>query len=411
MQRPGRREVLIAGSSLLAGCSGLSAGSSSDGDGSGDDASGGNESTDGSSDGNGSTGDSSGGNGSASGERYPSWQYDWGNSGEADGVTAPDGRPSLGWDREIGPGNGGASPVVADGTVFVGNGGDTFYAVDAATGETNWTAETGKWIHSTAAVDGDFLAFGCDDFHVRAFHLDGTERWTYAAAFEISSDPVLTDELVVVTDTDGVVYAIDRASGEDVWTRTLETGTLGYLSSPVLGADRLYVGNQTATWALSLADGSTVWRTDDDRPVGGSHAVADGRVVGVSAAGFGRDDGVVYALDAASGAVQWFHELDQEYPSDAAIAGDRVYLSDPDGLAARSVADGSVDWRVSLGGASGAPVVADGTVFCGSASGVHAVDMDGSVRWQTDAAAGDSGVAIASGRLFMKHDRQLFALE
>ncbi|GAB3691236.1 hypothetical protein GCM10028857_28380 [Salinarchaeum chitinilyticum] len=401
MQRPGRRELLIAGSSLLAGCSRLS----------GDDDGGGSEPEIDDAGGSESEDDDTGGSGSEITERYPSWQYDWQNSGAADDVSAPQQRPSLLWEREIGPGNGGATPVIADGKVFLGNGGSTFYALDAASGETDWTVETGKWIHSTAAIDGEFLAFGCDDFRVRAFHTDGTERWTYAADFEVSSDPVLTDELVIVTDTNGLVYAIERETGESAWTRTLETDSPGHMYSPALGPEQLYVGNHDTTWALSPDDGSTVWSTDDDRQVGGSHAVVDGRVVGVTFAGFGEERGTVHALDPQTGTVQWFHELEQSYPSDAAVVGNTVYMSDPDGLAARSASDGTVQWRVQLGDSCGTPVVADETVYVGSSSGIHAIDTDGTPRWKTDAATGDSGIAIASGTIFTKQEERLYALQ
>jgi len=401
MQRPSRRDLLIAGSSLLAGCSRLP----------GDGDVGGSESEGDDTGGVESESDESRGSGPEITERYPSWQYDWQNSGAAVDVSAPQQRPSLLWEREIGPGNGGATPVIADGTAFVGNGDSTFYALDAASGEPNWTAGTGKWIHSTAAIDGEFLAFGCDDFRVRAFHTDGTERWTYTADFEISSDPVLTDELVIVTDTDGLVYAIERETGDAAWTRTLETDSSGHMYSPALGPERLYVGNHDTTWALSPDDGSTVWSTDDDRPVGGSHAVVDGRIVGVTFAGFGEERGTVHALDPQTGAVQWFHELDQQYPSDAAVVEETVYVSDPDGLAARSASDGTVKWRVQLGGGCGTPVVADGTVYVGSSSGIHAIDTDGTIRWKTDAVTGDAGIAIASGTIFTKQEERLYALQ
>lgn len=380
MREPRRRDVLAAGCFLLAGCSGSPIGSSDDG------------------------------SGATIDERYVTWQYDWQNTGLASDVTGPTGEPDLLWERDIGPGNGGSRPVVADGNVFVGNGENTFFALDGETGGTNWTAGTGKWIHSTAAIDDDFLVFGCDDYVVRAYHLDGTERWTYTANFEVSADPVLTAERVIVTDTRSDVYALDRRMGEPVWTRTLETGALGYLSSPIVAENTIYVGNEETTWALSIHDGDTSWSTEDPRRVGGSHAVVDDTVVGVSTASFDGDHGTVYALDRSTGDVRWFHETDQRYPSDVAIANGTIYVSDPDGLAARSLADGTVQWRAPLGGASGTPVVTDGTVYCSSTSGVAAVDTDGSVRWQTAAASGDSGIAIASGTIFMKHAQTLFAL-
>jgi len=221
---------------------------------------------------------------------------------------------------------------------------------------------------------------------------------------------VLTDERGLVAYPAAGVYAIDRETGESVWTQTLETDSPGHLYSPALGPDRLYVANHGTTWALSPEDGSIVWRTEDDRPVGGSHAVVDGRVVGVKFAGLGEEYGAVHALDPQTGAVQWFHELEGKYPSDAAVAQDTIYMSDPDGLATRSSSDGTVRWRIPLGGSCGTPVVSDETVYCTSSSGLHAIGTDGTVRWETDAVTGSSGIAIASGTIFTKQGQRLYAL-
>ena len=61
-----------------------------------------------------------------------------------------------------------SSPVVADGTVYIGSGNGSLFALDAATGDTRWEFATGGAVFSTPVVSEGRVYFGSDDGSVYA---------------------------------------------------------------------------------------------------------------------------------------------------------------------------------------------------------------------------------------------------
>lgn len=77
--------------------------------------------------------------------------------------------------------------------------------------------------------------------------------------------------------------------------------TYDYAFAPVIANDRLYFGSSTedAFFCLDAVSGKELWRFYTEGAVRLAAAVHDGLVI------FGCDDGIVYALDAESGAPKW----------------------------------------------------------------------------------------------------------
>ena len=144
-----------------------------------------------------------------------------------------------------------------------------------------------------------------------------TELWRAPLpdAGALSTTPLVVDGTVYVQGASGQVVAIDAASGEVVWSSEPTGANIGPFGVAV-DDDRVYAldGSQGVV-ALDRADGSEFWSADvtptptvgiDIQPI-----VVDDLVivssVPVSIGGIYTpgDRGVVYALDAATGAVRW----------------------------------------------------------------------------------------------------------
>ena len=69
-----------------------------------------------------------------------------------------------------------------DGVLYVGTFGNTFYALDAATGEQRWTFATNYWVWDTPNLNDGVLYFTDLQGTVYAVNAaDGTEKWRKAA--------------------------------------------------------------------------------------------------------------------------------------------------------------------------------------------------------------------------------------
>lgn len=133
---------------------------------------------------------------------------------------------------------------------------------------------------------------------------------------------------------------------------------------PIIAADTLYLGSphNDAIMAFYAASGAEKWRFYTDGPVRFAPAVAGGSLYA------GSDDGFLYCLDAASGALRWRFQ--------AALSGRKV-------LGNKRL--------ISVWPVRGAPVVADGVVYFAAGiwpfEGVSVYALDagtGAVRWIND---------------------------
>ena len=106
-----------------------------------------------------------------------------------------------------------ASPVVADGTVYVGSNDGNVYALDADGGAERWTFETGDPVAVSPAVAGNTVFAGNEGGTVYAIDaMEGTERWTFQTDGPVESSPAVADDTVYVGSDDDNVYALDTAA-------------------------------------------------------------------------------------------------------------------------------------------------------------------------------------------------------
>ena len=157
--------------------------------------------------------------------------------------------------------------------------------------------------------------------------------------------------------------------------------------APASDGTNVYVAsNSGSVYALSLADGSIVWRTKMLRTaLSGGPAVKDGIVVVVSSGG------AVVALQPSDGKILWKSDVNGESLAVPAIGGGTVVVRTTDGrLLALAADSGKQRWktsydvpRLTLRGA-GDPVIVDRTVLDGLDDGrLVALNLDdGSQLWQ-----------------------------
>ncbi len=116
-----------------------------------------------------------------------------------------------------------------------------------------------------------------------------------------------------------------------------------------------------------------------------SPAVVDGVVyVGDSNGliGGSGDEGVFYAIDAATGVERSRFSVGSDIYSSAAVMDGAVYFGSEDGYLSVDAVEGTLRWRfaVEFDGVVSAPAVVDGVVYFGGDRSLYAAD--GSERWR-----------------------------
>jgi len=233
--------------------------------------------------------------------------------------------------------------------------------------------------------------------------------WEKAYRAAVTSSPAPLGGAVVFGARDGKVYALDRASGEKVWTHTA-TGGVG--ASPVVRNDAVVVADYAGTvYRLARGDGRAVWKRALREKVVSTPAT-DGVRVAV-----GTVSGNVYALSLETGRVLWKFRTKGQIRGAIAHARDTYFVPSHDGrLYALAEDTGTRRWALSLGGPVSSSPASDGSVvIVGTARGeiVALEAANGARRWAVSTrGAVNSGVEIDRGRVYAgSSDGQVYCVD
>jgi len=143
-----------------------------------------------------------------------------------------------------------------------------------------------------------------------SFNLSGTSPFGV-----FSANPIVTKDAVYLQDMNSNVFKLDRTTGAPLWQRKfndLSTGPTGV----AIGNGAVFGGTSTGAFALDDATGAVKWSRKlirkksegvDMAPLVWNDMVIISTVPGDSLSTFygGGGKGIVFALDAATGAVRW----------------------------------------------------------------------------------------------------------
>jgi outer membrane protein assembly factor BamB len=255
-------------------------------------------------------------------------------------------------------------------------------ALDAATGAPLWQQP----MPDASATGGPLVAenlvvVSTTDGGLRAFDVDTGEP-VWARAGTATTDPwhhgsiAFADGVIFSGFSDGSLTASRIQTGEVIWTTQLRVsaneaaGGIVWAapSTPVVANGVVYVasydpkiGFKGALVALDATTGAEVWRYSSREPATAVSppAVADGIVY------VGGQDGTLTALDGATGQVQWQVVLPARLNEGPTIGGNTIYLSLADrSLIALDLHTHQLLWTVkSVGQLLGGPVVIGDSIY------------------------------------------------
>ena len=195
------------------------------------------------------------------------------------------------WSKDLARGY--SSPIVSGNRVFTVETQDKkneiVRAFDRKTGEQLWeaswegsmrvpfyAAKNGSWVRSTPACDGETLYVGgMRDVLVALDVTNGKERWrvdfpndlkTTRPQFGFVSSPMLDKEFIYVQ-VGGAMRKIRKSNGETVWKAMQDDRSMWgeAFSSPIRttigGVDQILVQARMALAGISPKDGKTLWST------------------------------------------------------------------------------------------------------------------------------------------------------
>jgi outer membrane protein assembly factor BamB len=235
------------------------------------------------------------------------------------------------WNTRIGDHNLTASPVAANGRVFIGANftDDHFYALDDATGAVIWSKHVVNGFAATAAVANGVVYAGAGSGRLYAWKAaTGGLKWSVAFPDPFNGPAVVANGVVYVRQY-GMLYALDPATGHTEWSKAVPSAFFipdGDEDTPVVSGNTLYVSAGAALEALNALNGATLWTTPLNSDASWSPALANGVVYvatnGDSETGANPN---LYALDASNGTI--LADMNGGGCGSPSIADGYVYLS------------------------------------------------------------------------------------
>lgn len=251
-----------------------------------------------------------------------------------------------------------ATPVIADGTVYVGSEDSCLYAIDQKSGKLKWKFSTKGKVFSSATVFNKTVFFGSYDGYYYALNAkNGREIWKFRTGGEkhigakglwtMKPDSLYMDDLfdfflsspvidsangnVCFGSSDGNVYALNAKKGTIVWKQT----TKGPIhAAPLLHKGVLYIGSWDFNlYAIDAKDGSVKWKfkTNEQPTYHVLEGIQAAPIADDSLIYIGTRDAFFYALNANTGAVVWKFDAEGSWVvASAGLQDNTVFFSTSD---------------------------------------------------------------------------------
>lgn len=362
----------------------------------------------------------------------------------------------------------------ADGSLYAATAGGAVTALDRAADEVEWTDETIGRPYSSPAVVGDGVYQPVNDGTLYRFaRSDGSVDWTVEVEDARFSTPAVLDGTVFASDLRGTVYGIDAESGEELWTASVKQGLherqnytslfQGYGSYPDQYSQVLRPSPTAVDGAVFVAEGDVrafdpesgeeLWQFDRE----GEESFREGEFDRTPAFADGtvfvsQPEEGVYALDAATGTVEWEESLDVTSApvcaDDYVVVTGETITSDAEDrwTKAFDARDGTEEWSADVGGEGvlaatdeavvvvggddgnvyelalddgserrkledgypdGAPTLVDGHWLIPGSAGLDAVDENGEAVWKLARGQDGSPPVVREGEIFRATDHGL----
>ncbi len=251
-------------------------------------------------------------------------------------------------------------PVAHEGNIYFGSEDMRLHSISARTGKVVWTYFTAGKIHSSPRIAEGHIFIGSDDHGLHAVNLNtGRSIWKFDASDEIRSTPFIANEFIFFGDDSGTFYTLDFR-GTPKWNFRAKRAII---SSPLVVGQSLYFASLDNTlYCLDARNGWVIWRFRLGKGSVSSPAVAE-ELVFVGAA-----DSFIYCVEARSGKEVWRFRTGHQVSSSPAIYKDSLYCGSVDGnLYCLEYRTGRLRWKFETQAAiTGSPVIFDDIVYIGS---------------------------------------------
>ncbi len=201
--------------------------------------------------------------------------------------------------------------------------------------------------------------------------------WNFSTDRELFSPPAFVGDFVFIAGNDKVLRALNKDSGQQIWTRSVTCGLSGGVAAD---SSAVYFSGQDGyMYALDFETGSEIWKTGL-----GYHIFTDACVFGDSLVLAGNSMGSIAALDKRTGVLIWDDTMDGLLLGPSVTDSIAVFSSEAGSVGAWNISGNSL-WSRGFTTQPSAPSIVSNVVFLGFSSGkVLALSLfTGETLWES----------------------------
>jgi outer membrane protein assembly factor BamB len=221
-----------------------------------------------------------------------------------------------------------SSLLLHDGVLVAADVEGRVHAFDPETGDVVWTYSPDSVdtiiAGAVAPVQGRVVVSSTSGIVTCLYTDDGSTAWTTNVGGPVYATPAADSTRVYVPTTNGRLWALDRDSGEHLWSYPASDSLVRFTSPAVNRGHLFFGGTDGLMRAIVASDGSTIWTFQTDGTFSAPPAVQGDLVFA------GATDRRFFALDRDSGSLEWNVELRGRIKSAPAVFdGYVVIMSEP----------------------------------------------------------------------------------
>ena len=269
----------------------------------------------------------------------------------------------------------GSSTIAVSGGRCYGLGDDSAYCLDAKTGKEVWKVKCAGGNGSPLVEDGLVVVMADE---LTAFDaVQGVFAWTQPAVKGGNNSPAVWRSgrkkyVIYNNNTTRQIACVGLADGKVLWT----VAGGGSESTPAVSGDILVIATDKAglaAYQLGLAKPQEIWNLPDLKTVGASPVISKGRV-------YATAGGKNICVDLRKGTVIWEGPNGGDYYNSPIVAGDRLFAPSQNGLF-QMIRAGTDKYEELAGtkdlgiGTCTTPVVVDGKLYVRHSKGVACYDL------------------------------------